>query len=218
MLQASSVAGSEARRRRRRAGGGGVRAAVPAAAEDAAAHAQPGDPASGVTTAHSLAGVTDAVQAPRAPPAIPSPSAPARSHGRPGAASSSRVSALVEETDVVGEVVSTSQSGIRVLSGALESGDSVLKRTVFKEMPLDGSFLLSCHRTETQCPIAGVFKQLSESEAVQRPAVQFDDVPAHCTPGKRAPPRSNVFTAFHYAVFTAFPYAFFTAFPYALFV
>ena len=138
MLQASSVAGSEARRRRRRAGGGGVRAAVPAAAEDAVDHAQPGDPASGVAAAHSLAGVTDAAQAPRAPPAIQSLSAPARALGR-SAAGSSRVSALVEDTDVVGEVVSTSQSGIRVLSGALESGDSVLKRTVFKEMPLDGS-------------------------------------------------------------------------------
>jgi hypothetical protein len=139
LLQASSVAGSEARRRRRRAGGVGVRAAVPAAAEDAVDHAQPGDPASGVAAAHSLAGVTDAAQAPRAPPAIQSLSAPARALGR-SAAASSRVSALVEDTDVVGEVVSTSQSGIRVLSGALESGDSVLKRTVFKEMPLDGSF------------------------------------------------------------------------------
>jgi hypothetical protein len=61
------------------------------------------------------------------------------------------------------------------------------------------------HRTEIQFPIAGVFKQLSESEAVQRPTIPFDDVPALCTPGKRAQPRCAAFSR----VFTAFSRAFF---------
>ena len=70
-----------------------------------------------------------------------------RAQGRPVVATS-RVSALVEDTDVVGEILSTSQSGGRFLSGAVESGDSVLKRTVFKEMPLDGALLKQRFRAD----------------------------------------------------------------------
>ena len=89
-----------------------------------------------------------APEVPAAPPAVHSSSGPApragggaRAQGR-SAVASSRVSALVEDTDVVGEVVSTSQSGGRFLTVAVESGDSVLNRSVFKEMPLDGPLCL----------------------------------------------------------------------------
>jgi hypothetical protein len=92
-----------------------------------------------------VAGVATPSAEPQVPPSVESSSVPVsragggfRAQGRPSVASS-RVSALVEDTDVVGEIISTSQSGGRFLSGAVESGDSVLKRTVFKEMPLDGS-------------------------------------------------------------------------------
>jgi hypothetical protein len=148
-LQASSAAGSEVRRRRRRAGGG-TKAAAPAAVENAESASELGagvsePPADMVQAQRSAA--AEPSTAPQVPAAIESASGPtSRSGGGVRAAgralvSSSRVSSLVEETDVVGEIVSTSQSGGRFLSGAVESGDSVLKRTVFKEMPLDGLLL-----------------------------------------------------------------------------
>lgn len=192
--QASSVAGSEVRRRRRR-----VKVAAPDAAEDSAAVHQHGDSAAGVASSSDAglsqgAGAAASSEAPAPPPAIQSSSDPAlhagtgiRSHGRPVIASS-RVSALVEDTDVVGEILSTSQSGGRFLTGAVESGDSVLKRSVFKEMPLDGP--LHVDLTASPCHIhpccAGVFKQLSESETGRRPALDLDAaaVSVQCTPGE----------------------------------
>ena len=195
-LQASSAAGSEVRRRRRRAGGGGSRAPAPVAAEEALHVAPSTDTAAGVSAQpDAVAGPPPAVEAaPSVPPAIPSSSAPVsragggvRAPGRPAVANS-RVSALVEETDVVGEVLSTSQSGGRFLSGAVESGDSVLKRTVFKEMPLDGALLSEKHpgiaALNFHYVCAGVFKQLSDSEPAHRTAVDSAVVSAQCTPGK----------------------------------
>lgn len=151
-VQASSAAGSEVRRRRRRAGGG-VKAAPSAVVggEVPASASEPPPPASAdsgagvgasshdVASSHGSAAASAA-----APPPIESSTLPVtraagsyRLQGR-SAAALSRASALVEDTDVVGEIVSTSQNGSRFMSGAVESGDSVLKRTIFKEMPIDG--------------------------------------------------------------------------------
>lgn len=176
---ASSAAGSEVRRRRRRAGGG-VKAAPSSVVEGEipAPASEPPPPASadsgaGVGAPSHAVAPSDgsAAASAAAPPPIESATLPVtravggfRPQGRSTAASS-RVSALVEDTDVVGEIVSTSQNGGRFMSGAVESGDSVLKRTIFKEMPIDG-----------------VFKQLSESEAAQRSVAESVEVSAQCTP------------------------------------
>ena len=146
---AGSAAGSDVRRRRRRG-------RAPVLADDAVPVPQSGDTAAAVSAQpDAVTGPSPPVEAaPSVPPAIPSASAPisragggVRAQGRPVVATS-RVSALVEDTDVVGEILSTSQSGGRFLSGAVESGDSVLKRTVFKEMPLDGALLKQRFRAD----------------------------------------------------------------------
>jgi hypothetical protein len=147
-VQASSAAGSEVRRRRRRA---------KAASSDAAVTGpQPDDSAAGVVISSDAANSqSPIVEASASASAVPiSPPAPVATHSSSGPAlragggvraqgrsalASSRVSALVEDADVVGEIIASSQSGGRFLSGAVESGDSVLKRSVFKEMPLDGA-------------------------------------------------------------------------------